>query len=72
MVSAGFYYSLDSKQMKYLKMLMDSRPFTESIPDQSTIIDNPEGAIRMQALRGSDYLYIYSPYGLAVKSGDIS
>lgn len=54
-------------QMKYLKALVESRPFTESVPDQSVIMENPPGASHMQARRGRSFLYVYNPNGLKIK-----
>jgi len=53
--------------MQYLKILMESRPFLESVPDQSLIEDNYKGANHIQALRGNNYAFVYIPAGLKVK-----
>jgi len=51
-------------QMKYLRRLMEANPITERIPDQSLIVENNlNPAIRIQATRGSDYLYVYTAAG---------
>lgn len=54
-------------QMKHLKKLMESRSFFDRVPDQELIAENYEGANHIQATRGSDYAFIYSPNGLAIK-----
>lgn len=61
-------------QMQYLRRLIESRPFLERIPDQDLIEANYEGANHLQATRGRDYAFIYSPNGLKihVKPGKIS
>jgi hypothetical protein len=63
-----------ARQMKYLRQLMESRPFLQIRPDQELLVSNYGGANHMQAARGDDYAYIYSPYGLSfrVNMGRIS
>jgi len=56
-----------AEQMKYLRALVESRPFLERIPDQSLIAENYEGANHLRATRGIDYAFIYSPNGLEIK-----
>lgn len=53
-----------SMQMKYLKTLIESKPFFERVPDQSMIVNNYPGANYMVASRGEDYAFVYSPCGL--------
>lgn len=53
--------------MKNVKALVESRPFLDSLPDQSLIEQNYEGANHMQSLRGKDYAFVYSPNGLKMK-----
>lgn len=49
------------QQMKYLKSLMLSLPFTERVPDQSIIAcKNGERYERLIATRGTDYMLIYN------------
>ena len=49
------------KQMRYLKWLMLTFPFTERIPDQSIIAgQNGERYDRIIATRGDDYLLVYN------------
>ncbi len=51
-------------QMKYLKWLILSLPFTERVPDQSIIASqNGERYDRIIATRGSDYLLVYNYSG---------
>ena len=51
-------------QMKYLKMLMLTFPFTERIPDQAIIVgQNGERYDRIIATRGNDYMMIYNYSG---------
>ncbi len=51
-------------QMKYLKWLMLSFPFTERVPDQSIIAgQNGERYDRIIATRGDDYLLVYNYSG---------
>ena len=51
-------------QMKYLKWLMLSFPFTERIADQSIIAgQNGERYDRVIATRGNDYLLVYNYSG---------
>jgi hypothetical protein len=53
-----------AKQMKFLRRLIESRPFFERIPDQSLIVENNLPAYeRIQASRGNDYAFIYSAIG---------
>jgi hypothetical protein len=51
-------------QMKYMKWLMLTVPFTERIPDQSVIASqNGERYDRIIATRGNDYLLVYNYSG---------
>ena len=56
-----------ASQMKYVRALMESRPFLERVPDQDLIAENYEGANHLRATRGCDYAFIYSPSGLPIK-----
>lgn len=60
--------------LKWLKMLMESRPADSRVPDQSLIKNDYEGELRIAALRGEDYAFIYSSAGKAftVNMGKIS
>lgn len=51
-------------QLKYLKWLILSFPFTERVADQSVVAgDNGERYDRIAATRGSDYLLVYNYSG---------
>ncbi|MCX8130568.1 MAG: glycoside hydrolase family 140 protein [Clostridia bacterium] len=54
-------------QMRYVKTLIESRPFLERIPDQSLVVDEYEGADHLAATRGVSYAFIYSPTGKTIK-----
>ena len=56
-----------SNQMRYLRVLMESRPVQDRIPDQELLAENLPGANHQQATRGLDYALIYSPNGLKIK-----
>jgi hypothetical protein len=61
--------------MLHVRNLMESRPFTERVPDQSMLASGEgKGAGHMRATRGKDYAFIYSPLGekFSVKLGVIS
>jgi hypothetical protein len=50
-------------QMQYLRMLIESRPMLDRIPDQS-LINNARGDNdRIQSTRGKDYIFVYSSQG---------
>ncbi|NBD25788.1 DUF4038 domain-containing protein [Paenibacillus sp. T1] len=55
-----------ANQMAHLKRLAASRPTLDRVPDQSLLVSNYPGACRLQACRGKDYAFIYSPNGLPV------
>ncbi|MER2599808.1 MAG: DUF4038 domain-containing protein, partial [Caldilineales bacterium] len=61
-------------QMQYLKALMISRPQLVRIPDQGIITNALSGDNRIQATRGTDYLFVYSATGqpFSVNMGRIS
>jgi hypothetical protein len=64
-----------ANQMKYLKQLMLSRPFTERMPVQDVLAGNvydPTG--QLQATRGENYAMVYVPTGKTadIKMGVIS
>lgn len=74
----GWKESLDlagANEMKFLKVLIESRPMLDRIPDQA-ILENEGAGVseRIQATRGKDYVFIYSAYGseIKVKPGKIS
>jgi hypothetical protein len=54
-------------QMQYVRALIESRPMLDRIPDQELIAENYIGANHMQAARGKDYAFLYSPNGLKMK-----
>ncbi|WP_342087363.1 glycoside hydrolase family 140 protein [Dyadobacter sp. OTU695] len=62
-------------EMKYVRKLIESRPITDRVPDQSIILENAlPAAERVQATRGKDYLFVYTASGKAfsVNPGKIS
>ena len=70
------YYIMDWKtaitrpgasQMQYARILMESRPSLNRVPDQSLVAENYTGANHLQACRGNDYAFIYSPNGLPIQ-----
>ncbi len=64
-----------ASQMQYVRKLMEANPLTERVPDQSLIQENNlPAATRIQATRGTDYLYVYTAAGLpfTVQLGKIS
>ncbi len=54
-------------QMQYARALMESRQFTDLIPDQELVAGNYEGANHIKATRGKDYAFLYSPNGLKLQ-----
>jgi hypothetical protein len=50
-------------QMQFLRMLMESRPMLDRIPDQKTINDAGGDNDRIQATRGKDYIFVYTSHG---------
>jgi hypothetical protein len=61
--------------MLHVRNLMESRPYLDRIPDQSMLSSGEgEGAGHLQATRGKDYAFIYTPLGeqFTVKLGLIS
>jgi hypothetical protein len=62
-------------EMKYVRRLIESRPITDRVPDQSIVLENAlPAAERVQATRGKDYLFVYTASGKAfsVSPGKIS
>jgi len=55
-------------QLQHLRALMESRPFSERVPDQSLIDGNRLGANYLTATRGSDYAMIYTANGVSVSA----
>ncbi len=66
----GWKEALDftaANEMKYLRMVIESRPMAARIPDQDFLIT--EGSCnteRIQATGGKDYAFVYSAYGGAI------
>jgi hypothetical protein len=61
-----WYVALDlpgASQMKYLRALMESRPFFDRVPDQSVLLNTSGANDRIQATRGNDYIFVYSSQG---------
>ena len=53
-----------ANEMKYLRLLIESRPMLERIPDQTLLAD--KGCCvsdQIQATRGKNYAFVYSAYG---------
>ena len=74
----GWREALDftaANEMKFLRMLIESRPMADRIPDQKILMNEGNcGAERIQAARGKDYAFIYSAYGrdIVVKAHSIA
>jgi hypothetical protein len=71
------YVAIDlpgAAQMKFVKRLIESRPFFDRIPDQSLITDALGANDHIQATRGNDYIFVYSSQGkkFTVNTGKIS
>jgi hypothetical protein len=49
--------------MKFLRQLMEARPFLERVPDQTIIVNALGTNNRIQATRGKNYIFIYSSQG---------
>ncbi|MDA0196730.1 MAG: glycoside hydrolase family 140 protein [Bacteroidetes bacterium] len=61
-----WYVAIDlpgSGQLKYLRMLIESRPFLDRVPDQFLITNVLGNNDHIQATRGSDYMFVYSAQG---------
>jgi hypothetical protein len=61
--------------MMHVRNLMQSRPFLSRVPDQSLVSGDPAKTARhIQATRGTDYAFVYLPYGqkVDVAMGEIS
>ena len=52
-------------QMQHVRTLMESRPMLTRVPDQSVVADALDGPERIQAIRGSDHLFVYTGAGIA-------
>lgn len=61
-----WYVAVDlpgASQMKFLRMLIESRPMLDRLPDQSLITNALNENDHIQATRGKDYIFIYSSQG---------
>ena len=58
-----------SSQMRYLRELMESRPYLDRVPDQSMLPGDVKGPDHCQATRAADgsYAFVYVPNGKPVK-----
>ena len=64
-----WYVALDlpgASQMKFLRQLIESRPFFDRVPDQSLITNALNSNDHIQATRGNDYILIYTSQGKSV------
>jgi hypothetical protein len=63
-----------ASQIRYVRELIESRPYFSRVPDQSMLVDELKEADRVVATRGDGYAFIYSPNGrsFSVKLGVIS
>lgn len=62
-------------EMKHVRRLLESRPITERVPDQSIVVEGDlPAAERVQATRGADYLFVYTAAGkpFSIQPGKIS
>jgi hypothetical protein len=56
-----------ANQMKFVRRLLESRPFLDRVPDQSMVVENNLFADeRIQATHGKDYAFIYTAQGRAI------
>lgn len=72
-----WYVAMDlpgASQMKFLRQLIESRPFFDRIPDQSLITNALNSNDHIQATRGKDYIFVYTSQGksFTVKTSKIS
>lgn len=61
-----WYVAVDlpgAAQMKFIKRLIESRPFFDRVPDQTLITDALGANDHIQATRGNDYIFVYSAQG---------
>ena len=61
-------------QLKYLRRLIESRPFLSRVPDPPMLVDPLEDGEHIAATRGDGYAFVYSGQGrpIRVKLGAIS
>ena len=56
-----------ANQMKFVRRLLESRPFLDRVPNQSLVVENNLFAgERIQATHGKDYAFIYTAQGRAI------
>ena len=60
--------------MRYVRALIESRPYLSRVPDPTLVANALEGADRIAATRGDGYAFIYSGQGrtFTVNMGKIS
>jgi len=61
-----WYVALDlpgASQMKYLRILIESRPMFDRVPDQKLVTNALNANDHIQATRGNDYIFVYSAQG---------
>ncbi len=56
-----------ANQMRYLRQLMTEFPIIGLVPDQTMIVDPRDSTERIQAIRGKNFLLVYSAAGKAFK-----
>lgn len=64
-----WYVAVDlpgASQVKFLRQLIESRPFFDRVPDQSLITNALGANDHIQATRGNDYIFIYSSQGKSI------
>jgi len=64
-----WYVAMDlpgASQMKHLRLLIESRPIFDRVPDQSLITHALGANDRIQATRGNDYIFIYTTQGKSI------
>ncbi|MBB6635120.1 DUF4038 domain-containing protein [Cohnella thailandensis] len=59
-------------QMKYVRRLIESRPFLERVPDQSLVTNALTGGDHIRCTRGTSYAMIYARTPFTVNMGKIS
>lgn len=52
-----------ANQMRYVRALVESRPYLSRVPDQTLVANALAGADHIVATRGDGYAWIYSPQG---------
>ncbi|HEX8984590.1 MAG TPA: glycoside hydrolase family 140 protein [Bryobacteraceae bacterium] len=61
-----WYDALDrpgARQMRYVRALIESRPFLSRVPDQAIVENDLTGADHIAATRGDGYLFVYTAQG---------